>query len=303
MIMNNLNLFLFSLLFSAEYLLDEMKSYHYLSNTYVPIQGIDEVEEYNNTIKAMHIMGINNDDIISIVRTVSGVLQMGNLQFKQERQSEQATLPDNTVAQKVCYLFGLNVTDFTRSLLKPKLKVGRDFVTKAQNKEQVEFAVEAIAKAIYERMFKWLVQRINKSLDRSKRQGASFIGILDIAGFEIFQLNSFEQLCINYTNEKLQQLFNHTMFILEQEEYKREGLEWKYIDFGLDLQPTIDLIEKPMGILSLLDEECLFPKATDRTYCDKLIASHSTHPKFGKPSFKSSYDFSIIHYAGKVSFR
>ena len=124
----------------------------------------------------------------------------------------------------------------------------------------------------------------------------------NIAGFEIFQLNSFEQLCINYTNEKLQQLFNHTMFVLEQEEYKREGLEWKYIDFGLDLQPTIDLIEKPMGILSLLDEECLFPKATDRTYCDKLIASHSTHPKFGKPSFKSNYDFSIIHYAGKVDY-
>lgn len=143
--------------------------------------------------------------------------------------------------------------DFTRSLLKPKLKVGRDFVTKAQNKEQVEFAVEAIAKAIYERMFKWIVQRINKSLDRSKRQGASFIGILDIAGFEIFGLNSFEQLCINYTNEKLQQLFNHTMFVLEQEEYKREGLEWKYIDFGLDLQPTIDLIEKvPLGILKIV---------------------------------------------------
>ena len=132
----------------AEYLLDDMKSYQYLSNLYVPIQGVDEVEEYNNTIKSMHIMGMNNEDIISIVRTVSGVLQMGNLSFKQERQSDQATLPDNTVAQKVCYLFGLNVTDFTRSLLKPKLKVGRDFVTKAQNKEQVfwfcfeKFAIE-----------------------------------------------------------------------------------------------------------------------------------------------------------------
>lgn len=147
--------------------------------------------------------------------------------------------------------------------------------------------MEAIAKALYERLFKWIVMRINRSLDRTKRQGASFIGILDIAGFEIFAMNrygirffllvivvlpqfslisieqkwinlikfqayslysssscSFEQLCINYTNEKLQQLFNHTMFILEQEEYQREGIEWKFIDFGLDLQPTIDLIEK-----------------------------------------------------------
>ena len=180
----------------VEYLLDDMKSYSYLSNTYVPVSGIDEVEEYNNTIKAMHIMGMSNEDIISIVKTVSGVLQMGNLSFKQERSNDQATLPDNTVAQKVCHLFGLKVTDFTRSLLKPKLKVGRDFVTKAQNREQVEFAVEAIAKAVYERMFKWIVQRINKSLDRSKRRGASFIGILDIAGFEIFHVSQKANLLI-----------------------------------------------------------------------------------------------------------
>ncbi|KAL0198866.1 hypothetical protein M9458_007406, partial [Cirrhinus mrigala] len=148
-------------------------------------------------------------------------------------------------AQKVCHLMGMNVTDFTRAILSPRIKVGRDYVQKAQTQEQAEFAVEALAKATYERMFRWLVMRINKALDKTKRQGASFIGILDIAGFEIFELNSFEQLCINYTNEKLQQLFNHTMFILEQEEYQREGIEWSFIDFGLDLQPCIDLIEKP----------------------------------------------------------
>merc|ERR1719412_1909461 len=224
------------------------------------------------------------------------------MEFKQERNSEQAVLPDNTVAQKVAHLFGINVNDLVKGLMKPRIKVGRDFVVKAQTKEQVEFAVEALSKAAYERLFKWIVTRINRSLDRTKRQGASFIGILDIAGFEIFDLNSFEQLCINYTNEKLQQLFNHTMFILEQEEYQREGIEWKFIDFGLDLQPTIDLIEKPMGIMALCDEECWFPKATDKTFTEKLTNSHAAHPKFVKSDFKSDADFSILHYAGQVNY-
>lgn len=247
-------------------------------------------------------MGMTSEDFNSIFRIVSAVLLFGSMKFRQERNNDQATLPDNTVAQKIAHLLGLSVTDMTRAFLTPRIKVGRDFVTKAQTKEQVEFAVEAIAKACYERMFKWLVNRINRSLDRTKRQGASFIGILDMAGFEIFELNSFEQLCINYTNEKLQQLFNHTMFILEQEEYQREGIEWKFIDFGLDLQPTIDLIDKPGGIMALLDEECWFPKATDKTFVDKLVSAHSMHPKFMKTDFRGVADFAIVHYAGRVDY-
>ncbi|CAF1346369.1 unnamed protein product [Adineta steineri] len=286
----------------TDYLLEDFSRYRYLTHGNVTVGGVDDAEEFQNTVKAMQIMNMSNDDLNSIFRTISAVLQMGNILFKQERNSDQATLPDDTVAQKVCHLLGIPVTDFVRSFLKPKLKVGRDFVTKAQTQAQVDYAVEAISKAVYERMFKWIVIRINKSLDRSKRQGSSFIGILDIAGFEIFQLNSFEQLCINYTNEKLQQLFNHTMFVLEQEEYRRENIDWEFMDFGLDLQPTIDLIEKQMGILSLLDEECWFPKATDRSYVDKLINAHAQHPKFGKPNYKAPADFSIIHYAGKVEY-
>ncbi|CAF3595646.1 unnamed protein product, partial [Rotaria sp. Silwood2] len=180
----------------------------YLTHGNVTIPGVDDGEEFQNTVKAMQIMNMSNDDLNSIFRTMSAVLQMGNMQFKQECNSDQATLPDDTVAQKVCHLLGIPVKDFVGSILKPKLKVGRDFVTKAQTQAQVDYAVDAISKAIYERMFKLVVTRINKSLDRTKRQGSSFIGILDVAGFEIFQLNSFEQLCINYTNEKLQQLFN-----------------------------------------------------------------------------------------------
>lgn len=285
-----------------DFILEDAKHYKFLTAGKVQVPGVDDVQEFQSTVKSMQIMGMGADDINSVFRTVSAVLLFGNMQFKQERNTEQATLPDNTVAQQVAHLLGLNVTDMVRGFLKPRIKVGRETVTKAQNKEQCEFAVEAIGKALYERLFKWIVMRINRSLDRTKRQGASFIGILDIAGFEIFAMNSFEQLCINYTNEKLQQLFNHTMFILEQEEYQREGIEWKFIDFGLDLQPTIDLIEKPMGILALLDEECFFPKATDKSYIDKLNNSHSVHPKFCKSEFRDKADFAVIHYAGRVDY-
>lgn len=285
-----------------KFILDDVKTYTFLSNGSLPVPGVDDYAEFQATVKSMNIMGMTQDDFNSIFRIVSAVLLFGCMKFKQERNNDQATLPDNTVAQKIAHLLGLNVTDMTRAFLTPRIKVGRDFVTKAQTKEQVEFAVEAIAKACYERMFKWLVTRINRSLDRTKRQGASFIGILDMAGFEIFELNSFEQLCINYTNEKLQQLFNHTMFILEQEEYQREGIEWKFIDFGLDLQPTIDLIDKPGGIMALLDEECWFPKATDKTFVDKLLSAHSMHPKFMKTDFRGIADFAIWHYAGKVDY-
>ncbi|KAK6059852.1 hypothetical protein COOONC_02495 [Cooperia oncophora] len=250
----------------------------------------------------MRIMGFADDEITSVLRVVSATVLMGNLEFTQEKKSDQAILPDDRVIQKVCHLLGLPVIELTKAFLRPRIKVGREFVNKAQNKEQAEFAVEAIAKASYERMFKWLVNRINKSLDRTRRQGASFIGILDIAGFEIFELNSFEQLCINFTNEKLQQLFNNTMFIMEQEEYQREGIEWQFIDFGLDLQPTIDLIEKPMGLLALLDEQCLFPKATDKTLVEKLQKTHSKHPKFIVPDMRAKSDFAVVHYAGRVDY-
>merc|ERR1712106_1187285 len=288
--------------FKSQMILEDAKNYTFMTQGGLRVPGIDDIEEFTATQNAMKVMGISDDDMTSIWRVISASLLFGNMEFKQERNTDQATLPDNTVAQKVAHLLGIQVTDLTKAFLKPRIKVGRDYVTKAQTKEQVEFAIEAIGKATYERLFKWIVTRINRSLDRTKRQGASFIGILDIAGFEIFDLNSFEQLCINYTNEKLQQLFNHTMFILEQEEYQREGIEWKFIDFGLDLQPTIDLIEKPMGIMALMDEECWFPKATDKTFVEKLTTSHSAHPKFVKSDFKSTADFSILHYAGKVDY-
>uniref|UniRef100_A0A480TBN4 Myosin-14 isoform 2 n=1 Tax=Sus scrofa TaxID=9823 RepID=A0A480TBN4_PIG len=290
----------------ADLLLEPFSHYRFLTNGPSSSPG-QERELFQETLESLRVLGFTHEEITSMLRMVSAVLQFGNIVLKRERNTDQASMPDNTAAQKLCRLLGLGVTDFSRALLTPRIKVGRDYVQKAQTKEQADFALEALAKATYERLFRWLVLRLNRALDRSPRQGASFLGILDIAGFEIFQLNSFEQLCINYTNEKLQQLFNHTMFILEQEEYQREGIEWNFIDFGLDLQPCIDLIEKPAGppgILALLDEECWFPKATDKSFVEKVMQEQGTHPKFQKPKqLKDKADFCIIHYAGKVDYK
>uniref|UniRef100_A0A8C0FRM2 Myosin motor domain-containing protein n=1 Tax=Bubo bubo TaxID=30461 RepID=A0A8C0FRM2_BUBBB len=165
--------------------------------------------------------------------------------------------------------------------------------------------VGALAKAVYEKMFLWMVIRINQQLD-TKQPRQYFIGVLDIAGFEIFDFNSFEQLCINFTNEKLQQFFNHHMFVLEQEEYKKEGIEWTFIDFGMDLAACIELIEKPLGIFSILEEECMFPKATDTSFKNKLYDQHlGKSSNFQKPKpvkGRAEAHFSLIHYAGTVDY-
>ncbi|XP_045148560.1 myosin-14 [Echinops telfairi] len=291
---------------TSDLLLEPCSNYRFLTNGPSSSPG-QERELFQETLESLRVLGFTHEEIISMLRMVSAVLQFGNVVLKKERNTDQATMPDNTAAQKLCRLLGLGVTDFSRALLTPRIKVGRDYVQKAQSKEQADFALEALAKATYERLFRWLVLRLNRALDRSPRQGASFLGILDIAGFEIFQLNSFEQLCINYTNEKLQQLFNHTMFVLEQEEYQREGIPWTFLDFGLDLQPCIDLIERPAnppGLLALLDEECWFPKATDKSFVEKVAQEQGGHPKFQRPrQLRDHADFSVLHYAGKVDYK
>ena len=185
--------------------------------------------------------------------------------FKEKPREEQAEADGTEHADKVSYFLGINTDDLLKALCSPRVKVGSEYVTKGQTVPQVYNSVGALAKAVFDRLFKSLVNIVNLALS-TKLPKNFFIGILDIAGFEIFEKNSFEQLCIIYTNERLQQFFNHHMFVLEQEEYKREGIEWTFIDFGMDLQACIDLIEKPLGIMSILEEECMFPKATDMTY-------------------------------------
>nr|XP_020638054.1 myosin-7B isoform X1 [Pogona vitticeps] len=280
--------------------------YHFCSQGVTTVDNLDDGEELLGTDHAMDILGFSPEEKYGCYKIVGSIMHFGNMKFKQKQREEQAEAEGTESADKASYLMGISSSDLIKGLLHPRVKVGNEYVTKGQTVDQVVYAVGALAKATYDRMFKWLVFRINKTLDtRLARQ--FFIGVLDIAGFEIFEYNSFEQLCINFTNEKLQQFFNHHMFVLEQEEYKKEGIEWVFIDFGLDLQACIDLIEKPLGILSILEEECMFPKASDMSFKAKLYDNHiGKSPNFQKPrpDKKRKYEahFELVHYAGVVPY-
>ncbi|XP_060700266.1 myosin-4-like [Hemiscyllium ocellatum] len=279
--------------------------YPFVSQGEISVNSIDDNEELVATDTAIDILGFTNEEKWGIYKLTGAVMHFGNMKFKQKQREEQAE-PDGTEdADKVAYLTGLNSADLLKALCFPRVKVGNEFVTKGQTVQQVYNAVGALAKSIFEKMFLWMVIRINQQLD-TKQARQFFIGVLDIAGFEIFDFNSLEQLCINFTNEKLQQFFNHHMFVLEQEEYKKEGIEWEFIDFGMDLAACIELIEKPMGIFSILEEECMFPKASDTTFKNKLYDQHlGKSNNFQKPKpakGKAEAHFSLVHYAGTVDY-
>ncbi|NWV88872.1 MYH1B protein, partial [Machaerirhynchus nigripectus] len=279
--------------------------YQYVSQGEITVPSINDQEELMATDSAIDILGFSADEKTAIYKLTGAVMHYGNLKFKQKQREEQAE-PDGTeVADKAAYLMGLNSADLLKALCYPRVKVGNEYVTKGQTVQQVYNSVGALAKAVFEKMFLWMVVRINQQLD-TKQPRQYFIGVLDIAGFEIFDFNSLEQLCINFTNEKLQQFFNHHMFVLEQEEYKKEGIEWEFIDFGMDLAACIELIEKPMGIFSILEEECMFPKATDTSFKNKLYDQHlGKSSNFQKPKpgkGKAEAHFSLVHYAGTVDY-
>ncbi|CAF0997372.1 unnamed protein product [Adineta steineri] len=283
----------------------DASKYFFVAQGMLTIDGIDDTEEMRLNDEAMDVLGFTPPEKANLYRCTAAIMHFGNSQWKQRPREEQAEPEGTEECEKVAHLLGIEAADLIKGLVKPRIKVGNEFVNKGQSKDQVTNSVGALSKSIYFRMFCWLVERVNVTLDvKAKRQ--YFIAVLDIAGFEIFDYNGFEQLCINYTNERLQQFFNHHMFVLEQEEYKKEGINWVFVDFGMDLQACLDLIEKPMGILSILEEECIVPKATDKTFVEKLYSQHlGKHPQFGKPKpskGKAEAHFDIHHYAGTVSY-
>ncbi|XP_035687494.1 myosin-16-like isoform X2 [Branchiostoma floridae] len=277
--------------------------YRFVKEGVYDVAGLDDGEEFRATDEAFDILNFAADEKENIYKMCAAILWFGNSRFAQ--RGEQGELESIEEMQKVGRLFGIDADEFGNAICKPRVKVGAEFVTKGQTADQCMNAVGALSKSVYDRVFRFIVQKCNQTLETDKER-AYFIGVLDIAGFEIFELNSFEQLCINYTNEKLQQFFNHHMFVQEQEEYKQEQIEWEFVDFGMDLQACLDLIEKKMGILSMLEEECVMPKASDKTYLDKMNGQHlGKNPKYGKPKpSKKKYEahFELGHYAGPVGY-
>ncbi|GAV48167.1 hypothetical protein ZYGR_0I04640 [Zygosaccharomyces rouxii] len=277
-----------------------IKDYRFLSNSNPSIPGVDDAKDFQELLSAFKIMGFADDEVNHVFQIISIILHLGNVEFLSER-AEQASIKNDISA--LCRLLGVKENDFKAATLKPKSKAGREWVSQSKNAQQSRSILNSLSRTLYEKLFSFIVDKINRSLDHGSMT-ANYIGLLDIAGFEIFQNNSFEQLCINYTNEKLQQFFNHYMFVLEQNEYLKENIQWDYVDYSKDLQSTINLIEQkgpPTGVLPLLDEESILPKSSDDSFFSKLISTWDQKSNKFKRAKKPSC-FVLKHYAGDVEY-
>jgi len=288
-------------------LTDNIYDYWWVSQGKVTVDSIDDKEDMMFANEAFDILGFNEDDKYNCYRLTAVVMHMGNMtkDFVPVGKDEQAEIKDETNSVKVATICGIDCEWMITYFCKPKLKVGTEWVSKGQSCTGAASSVSGIARSIYERVFRFIVDKCNETIIDPTMKKVHYIGCLDIAGFEIFDYNGFEQICINFCNEKLQQFFNQHMFVLEQEEYVREGIDWANVDFGMDLQKCIDMFEKPMGLLAIFEEESLFPKATDQTFCAKLHENLlGKCENFQKPSPKPDPNahFAVIHYAATVSY-
>ncbi|GAA5825078.1 hypothetical protein JCM3770_004729, partial [Rhodotorula araucariae] len=285
-------------------------AFEYLAHSRHDVDGMDDREDWTALVRALDTVGFSASEQLSLFRTVATILHLGQLTLA-VAGTATAHLSSRAALEKAAFLLGVPADALADALLRPRVRAGREVVVQSRSRDQVVAELGALAKSLYEKNFGALVDRINRSLAGSAgamAAGKAFIGVLDIAGFEIFDTNGFEQLCINYTNEKLQQFFNHHMFVLEQEEYAREDIKWDFVNFGLELQPTIDLIEgtAPLGVLACLEDASITRKS-DASFTDALhqiAASKPPSEPFKKytPS-RLSQGFTISHYAGKVEYR
>merc|ERR1711971_1410303 len=285
---------------------NDILDYWYVSQGKLTVPSIDDKEDMKFANEAFVSLGFTEDEKYNVFKNTACMMHMGNMtkDFVPVGKEEQAEIKDDANAVKVAALAGIDCEWMITYFCKPKLKVGTEWVSKGNSCSNAANSVAGIARAIYERTFRIVVDKCNMTLCDPTMKKVTYIGVLDIAGFEIFDYNGFEQICINYVNEKLQQFFNQHMFTLEQEEYVKEGLEWAPVDFGMDAAACITMFEKPMGIWAILQEETLFPKATDKSFADKLQAGLGKLPNFMKPQSKTDPNahFACSHYAGIVSY-
>uniref|UniRef100_A0A7N8X613 Myosin VA n=1 Tax=Mastacembelus armatus TaxID=205130 RepID=A0A7N8X613_9TELE len=276
--------------------------FHYTNQGQSPvIDRVDDAKEMRNTRKAFSLLGISENEQMEIYQILAAILHLSNVEVKDQSADRSSILPNDAHLMVFCELMGVACEEMAHWLCHRKLKTTSETYVKPVTKMDAVNGRDALAKHIYARLFNWIVGSINNALKSAAKQH-SFIGVLDIYGFETFDVNSFEQFCINYANEKLQQQFNLHVFKLEQEEYMREEIPWRLIDF-YDNQPCINLIEAKMGILDLLDEECKMPKGSDNTWAQKLyntLLKQNAH--FDKPRL-SNRAFIIHHFADKVEYQ
>ncbi|CEP20169.1 hypothetical protein [Parasitella parasitica] len=280
--------------------------FNYTKNSNHTIQGVDDTAEYSKLVHSMKIMGIDANERLEFFRVVIAVLYLGNIVV-----NGNYSRVDVSNYEMACQLLEISPQSFKKNLLEPQIKAGNEWVSQSKSSSQIKDNLDALSKVLYERNFGHLVSRINSAIDgpqslegMSISEGERFIGVLDIAGFEIFKVNSFEQLCINYTNEKLQDFFNQNMFVLEEREYKKENIRCdESLDYRNDLQPTISLIESsknPIGILSCLEEECV-TQGTDERLLAKICDQNKSNERFTRDKYNQG--FSIKHYAGEVKYQ
>ncbi|KAL3061380.1 hypothetical protein OYC64_009542 [Pagothenia borchgrevinki] len=266
----------------------------------ITIEGVDDEKDMEETRRTFSLLGLMEDFQSDVFKVLAAVLHLGNLEIKNSGDGKSSVPPSDPHLAVFCELLGVSAEGLARWLCHRRIVLVAETVVKPVPKERAVNARDALAKQIYAHLFDCIINKINTALQVPGKQHA-FIGVLDIYGFETFDINSFEQFCINYANEKLQQQFNLHVFKLEQEEYMKEDIPWTLIDF-YDNQPVIDLIEAKMGILDLLDEECLFPQGTDRSWLQKLFKYLDANPLFEKPRL-SNEAFVIQHFADKVEYQ
>ncbi|XP_036699315.1 unconventional myosin-Vc isoform X2 [Balaenoptera musculus] len=265
------------------------------------IEGVNDRADMIETQKTFTLLGFKEDFQMDVFKILAAILHLGNVQIIAVGNERSAVSEHDSHLEVFCELLGLESGRVAQWLCNRKIITNSETVVKPMTRSQAINARDALAKKIYAQLFDFIVERINQALQFSGKQH-TFIGVLDIYGFETFDANSFEQFCINYANEKLQQQFNLHVFKLEQEEYMKEDIPWTLIDF-YDNQTVIDLIEAKMGILELLDEECLLPHGTDENWLQKLYNNFvNKNALFEKPRM-SNTSFIIQHFADKVEYK